>query len=730
MNRCKNKIIIVFLLLTCIPFQGWAAGNNSPVPIPLIDTPPLLDGKLDDPVWTKAARFQDFLSFKPDYGKIPSEETIVYMCSDRENFYFAARCFQKDTSRIKANVTRRDNMFSDDWVAFCVDTFNDYQSAYAFLVNPLGIQGDGMLNSNGDMDSSLDMVWYSKGMVDDKGFTVEVQVPFKSIRFPVKKEVKMNAWLVRNIVRTSENVCVPELSPEKGSTLSQFLPILVKNMKYNRIMEVLPALTHSRARAHEQGEWSKEELQTDFSLTGKLGITPSLVLDATYNPDFSQVEADAGQVDVNLRYALYYDEKRPFFLEGIEEFQFAGNTEEGPLARIVHTRTISDPVLGLKLTGKIGNKNSLAAIFAIDEPLDLNGNSDGGHSIFGILRFRHAMRKDSYIGGFYTGKEFSDGFNRVAGVDGRFRLSNLASFEYHLLGSLSRDPVENEDKDTSTGHALGLRFLYDSRKFDMDIGLQDISREFRVDTGYLTRRGLTRLAAFGIYHFYPKSTFFQRIDPFYWSFHILDKESNLVETFNLLTFRIFMPRTSMFRLDLVAANEVYAGKRFNTSGIGVRAESQIAKQLYFHIFYRYTGSIYYDPVNPFPGRSNNFSLTLEYQPVEKFNTLLDLSYSDFYRRSDNRKEFDYTILHSRTIFQLNKYLFFRAIAEYNFYWDKLFLDALASFTYIPGTVVHIGYGSVLEKTRWNKEIEAYVPDPRLQEVHRAFFFKVSYLWRL
>ena len=721
--RCINIFITVTLFLSAAAGL-WA---NEAVEIPLIDTPPVIDGKLDDPVWADAVRFERFITFKPDYGKEPTEKTVIYVCSDRENFYFAARCFEKDASKIMGTVTRRDNIFGEDFMAFNIDTFYDLQSSYAFVVNPLGIQGDGMADADGNLDGSQDMVWYSKGTIDDKGYTVELKIPYKSIRFPLKKEVKMGLWVVRQIVRTSEYDSFPEIHPDRGAILGQSQPILVKNMKYKRIGEILPAVTHSRTRSRQEGQWAAETTQTDFSLTGKLGITPSLVLDATYNPDFSQVETDAGQVDINLRYSLYYQEKRPFFLEGMEAFRLAGNTEEAPLTAVVHTRTIIDPLLGFKLSGKIGGKDSMAAIFALDEPLGDTGDNGGAEThraVFGIFRFRHVLKKDAYIGGFYTGRDVSGSYNRTAGIDGRFRLSKYAAAEYHLLGSLTR----REGEEKTYGHALGLRYYYGSRKVNLDVGLQDISPDFQVDTGFLTRQGVTRLAVFGMYSFYPKSKLFQRIEPFYWSYHLLDKESNLVETVNLFTFRLNMARSSMFRLDLLFGNEVYAGRRFDIGGFGFQGNSQITRHLFIQIFYRRTGGVFYDPDHPFPGKANRASFSLSFQPTEKFTTSLDLTYSDFFRESDSQKEYDYTILRSRTTFQLNKYLFFRGIAEYNTYRETLNLDALASFTYIPGTVVHVGYGAIREKTQWDGG--QYIPADRFMETHRAFFFKVSYLWRL
>jgi hypothetical protein len=273
MMRCKIYMVTVLLFITTV--RGLEANAAKEViEIPFIDTPLHIDGKLDEPVWRDATRFQGFISFKPDFGKPATEKTVAYACSDRENFYFAFRCFHKDVSQIKGTVTRRDNIFGDDWVSLNIDTFYNHQSAYAFLVNPLGIQGDGMTDANGDLDQSHDMVWFSKGIIDDNGYTVEIKIPFKSIRFPAKKKVKMGLWLVRNLVRTSELVCFPEFSKEKGAVLYQTQPVQVKNIKYKRIVELLPALTHSRDRLHDEGQWTAETLQTDFSLTGKLGDHP------------------------------------------------------------------------------------------------------------------------------------------------------------------------------------------------------------------------------------------------------------------------------------------------------------------------------------------------------------------------------------------------------------------------------------------------------------------------
>ncbi len=685
------------------------------------DISPVIDGKLDDEVWKKANTFSGFKTFQPDYGKDPHGKTKVYVTYDKENFYFAFFCSDPDPKQIKSTVTKRDNIFDDDWVGIVIDTFNDKQMGYGFFMNGLGIQGDGILNINGNLQGTHDMVWYSKGLMTKKGYAVECRIPFKSIRFPARKKIKMGLGFYRQIVRHSETASFPPVNDKKGTLLTQTQPVFISGIKYKRVVEILPAFTHEKKSKHNDGEFISEKGKNDLSLTAKLGLTSELTMDATVNPDFNQIEADAGRIDVNLRYDIFYEEKRPFFLEGNEEFEFAGNTEEAPLWAVVHTRNIADPQIGIKVTGKIGWRNSIAAIYAIDENPDPEIEKNAGFSIF---RFRHALKNDTYIGGFYTGRDFNGTSNRVAGADGRFRVSPISVAEFHLLGSTTNEG----DGIKTNGHAIALRYSMDNRNFVFDMGIQDISEDFRIDSGFLTRGNITRYALFGMYNFYPKSKFLQKIQPFYWSFHIKDKESGLLETFNLFTLRFHMPGQTMFRIDSILSNEVFEGKRFNTSGLGFNFYSQPIKFLVVSIFYRYNKRIYYDQDDPYQGYGSRASLYLELLPSDNLRSSFSLNYSDFYRDTDGEKIYDYTLVRNRTTWQLNKYLFFRAITEYNFFKEKLNLDLLASFTYIPGTVIHLGYGTIFEKLEWDQR--DYVSSDRFLEMGRGLFFKVSYLWRL
>ena len=693
---------------------------------------PKIDGVLDDAVWQAVKPWSDFKTIKPDYGRPVSEKTDVYVAYDREHIYVAFNCLDSDPAGIKTSMARRDSIDSDDWVAVVLDTFDDQQSGYLFVLNPSGIQGDGILNQDGNGNFDYDMVWQSAGKVSGQGFTAEMAIPFKSLRYPFKKVLTMGFGAARVIVRKSEQAHFPEFNPDHGSMLAQFQRITMSDVKYERNYELLPAVTFGQNNLQRDGFWQRDSRQFDFSLTGKLGITSDLTLDAAYNPDFSQVEADAGQIDVNLRSSLYYSEKRPFFLEGKENFDMAAPMEQDPLYAVVHTRTIVDPLLGFKLTGKVGRRDMISSIFALDEFPGQVAKEEGDEELagrnaaFAIFRYKRALRKDSFLGGFYTGREFAGGFNRLLGADGRFRLTHSSILEFHAFGTLSRD---GSGDDALGGSALGVRYNYNTRKWYIETGFNDISRNFRTDIGYVSRVGLTTLPALIIHYIYPRSKFFQKIEPFYWGYLARDRFSGLYETANVFVVRVSMPRQSQIRFDAIIGNEIFADQRFTINAWRVQGYTQILNQLYFEASVRRGDLIYYDPADPYQGRGTIVSLGLMFQPFEKFNNYLSVSFADFYRKADVEKIYDYTIVRNRLTFQFNKYLFLRGIGEYNTYYKKMNVDLLASFTYIPGTVIYIGYGSIYEKTQWRNEERDYFPANDFLKTRGSFFFKASYLWR-
>lgn len=688
--------------------------------------PPVIDGRLDDPVWSAAPSVSGFKTFIPDFGHDLSEATVAYMAYDSENLYFAFQCYDREPGKIKATLAKRDAIQTDDMVCINLDSFNDQQSLYALYVNPLGIQMDSRYASNKE-DFTVDLVWYSAGRLHEQGYSIELRIPLKSIRYSSGDRVEMGIFFERRISRRTEHGSYPALDPAKGyAFLTEMAPMEYFGLKKYTLFELLPAFTFHQGYSQDQGRLIRENGQPDLSLTGKYGLTPSLIFDGAINPDFSQVEADAGQVDVNLRYDLYFPEKRPFFLEGSEIFNLAGLSEASYPFEAVHTRDIVAPQAGFKLSGKLGKKDAVAAIFAADEPppLDSASGAEAKSAYFSIARYRRSLRGDGYLGAFFTDRERGASYNRVAGPDGQVRLNEATLLSFHALGSSTHGGGSAGRRE---GVATGLDLLYDTRNLRVDAGFQAISSDFATESGYLTRTGFL-MAGFSVSPFlYPKSEILKKITPILTSLQLRDEANGLWETFESLTVNFTLVRSTRIALGGLYSTEVYLGRRFETSGWLAMAASQVTKQIYVRFTYRDQKAIRYD-INPYQGYGQRAAATLIYQPSEKIHWELDFTYADFFRQAGSEKIYDYTIIRNRLTYQVNKYLFFRGIVEYNTYRKQLLMDLLASFTYIPGTVIHIGYGSLYEKIRWQDG--AYVPGHDLLETRRGFFFKASYLWRL
>ncbi|MCP4723415.1 MAG: carbohydrate binding family 9 domain-containing protein [bacterium] len=723
MMRVSTRLIGALLITILLFSTAQAVDPVEPFIAAKTDTEPVLDGVLDDPTWQNAAVITGFKTWYPDFEKDMSERTEVYMAYDRENLYFAFKCYDSEPEKIKSSVNSRDNIRADDWMGINLDTFNDHQSLYCLYVNPVGIQQDSRATSDNE-DMSVDVIWYSQGKIDDDGYTVEIKVPFKSLRYSDNMPVRMGVIFERSINRKSEIGTYPPLDPAQGANfLTQTNYFEMNDIREYRLFELLPGVTHSRNSDLSDGKLVSDGGDSEISLTAKYGLTSNLILDGTINPDFSQVEADAGQVDFNLRSGVYYQEKRPFFLEGRENFGIGGNGYWPPLRSIVYTRKIENPVAGFKLTGKIGQKSTISSIYARDELADYKNEGDNAH--FGILRYKRAMKNDGYIGGYYTGRELDKGHNRVVGSDGMIRINPASAIAFHGFYSNNR---EYETDDSDDGHSIGAEYAYSTRNMILLLGGKDITNNFNTKTGYLARSGITRGYAIFTPYYYPKDNkLIRRIDPTFLLSYTRDNIYDLNETWNSLELSFLMPKRSNVSVTAVAANEVFAGKVFDRHHGSVSGSSQFSNSLFISGSFQYGKKLRFSYADPHQGKGTDASLFLNFLPTPKMHFSLSWTYTDFYDSRIDEKEYDYTIVTSRNTYQVNKYLFFRGIVEYNSFYKEVMTDLLTSFTYIPGTVIHLGYGS-----RYNKNYDdsgIYRERDVYIETRRGLFFKTSYLWR-
>ncbi len=714
------RFFVLFLLLF-ITIQSFASKQE--VNAVKTNQAPLIDGNLDDEIWNTANRFTGFVTFIPDFEKPMPEKTIAWLSYDTDNLYFAFKCFDSEPDKIKATVSSRDQIFDDDFVCINLDSHNDQQSLYAFYVNPLGIQGDSRFSA-GNEDPSIDLVWYSAGKLDDDGYSVEISIPLKSIRFSKADTVQMGLFLERSIARTKTHGSFPEMDPEKGyAFLTQFMGVNYTGIKYRQLWEILPAVTYKHTDINRDGEMVKDLRKPEVSLTVKYGITSDLIFDGTLNPDYSQVEADAGQIDVNLRYQLLYPEKRPFFLEGMEKFKVAATQTSviDPIQMMVHTRTIVNPLTGAKLTGKISKKDEVNILYSADE-LERNtedGKKDYAH--FPLFRYKRNLKNESFVGFLYTGREATEFDNRVFGIDGQIRLNKSTMFEYNGFHSSTIDSV-----GTKPGNSFGLLLNHDTRNLNYQLSFKSVDEDFHVETGYLTRTGIYQLAGLLMPKLYPGNKVFNRLDFELFTTYTRDRIYNMNETYNFVSAQVRTQGRGIFKIKFLLSNEVFAGELFNTGGVNVLLGGAAGNWFEGYVVYRRMNGIYYN-ASPEQGKYNKITSMFNFQPRPKLNAEASISWYDFVSDVNGEKIYNYPIERLKVTYQFNKYLFLRGIAEYNGYNKELLCDALLSFTYIPGTVGHIGYGALFAQT--DRDLSFFDENHQPVQQQRGFFIKLSYLIR-
>lgn len=435
--------------------------KSSPVGIVKISSVPTIDGRVDEDVWKQAAVFKDFYQTYPGDNTQPSKPTEVYMMYDEKNLYVAFKCWD-EKDKIRATIANRDNVFGEDNVRMWLDTYNDQRRAYILGFNPLGVQQDGIFTEGQGADFSVDIVMESKGVIEDWGWSVEVKIPFKSLRYKTGKGTLWGFNAARNIDRFNDEFdqWLPDDRNVSGFLIKHGKISGLDDIKYERTLEVVPSVTFSetgsRVQANEvaAGRFVNQQIKKQIGVTLKYTLTPSITLDAAINPDFAEIEADAPVVTANQRFPIFFEEKRPFFLEGVDIFR-------SPL-QVFYSRNIIDPDVAIKLTGKSG-RNSFGIMAASDnapgnytehertlnaqcleqqradpriqcsrdEFLDKN-------SLFGIVRFKRDFGAENNLGFFGTYRGFPEQKNILGGFDGRIKWSPKMTSQFQVVGTTSR----------------------------------------------------------------------------------------------------------------------------------------------------------------------------------------------------------------------------------------------------------------------------------------------------
>ncbi|MBN2415678.1 carbohydrate binding family 9 domain-containing protein [bacterium] len=718
----------VFLLLRGAALTGMIIDGVTVTPLPL-QTAPVIDGSIDPAEWGAPLIDAPFITYNPTRGETLPQKTHVWIAYDRDCIYIAFRCYDTEPEKIKTSVTSRDNMFSDDWVGLSLDALGNSQSSYDLFVNPNGIQGDILTSAVSGEDVSPDFVWESAGRVHGDGYDVELRLPLRSIRFKSGETVEMGILFWRRISRLGTSGSWPEIPAGQG-IFNTHARALFHNLEPPILLEILPSITcGGQADRISKAAWSRYNTRGDFGIGLKYGLTSAVTAEATYNPDFSQVESDAFQAETNRRYPVFYSEKRPFFMEGTDIFDFS-IIGHGNMLTAVHTRQIVDPLWAGKLTGTSG-KTSFGVLSAGDEFPGYAWNDgqnpdEGKRSLYMIARGKFSLGGDNYIGALYSGREFAGTGNHVTGGDAQIRFGRNHQTAFSLLHSST-----NTGGRTLQGTGLNAAYSYQTRTFGTAVSYEHYDPHFAMASAFMQRSGIDGGWAYIGYNLFPdpeKTYWLRSISPELVYSRTFDLVTRKQDSYAYAGINFSFTRQGSLHLETDYTEEFWQGRMYRKNSALMSGSVQLNKWLRVEASTARGGRIFYYGNPSYAGYIYNGSFGFTLQPGEKFSQSV-FGYSEtFYRSADDAYIYNLNIINTRTTYQFNRYFFVRAILQYNSYDRRLLTDFLASFTFIPGTVVHLGYGSLYEQRTWDDH--AWMPGSgRLIEMHRGVFFKASYLWQ-
>lgn len=484
-----------------------------------------IDGDLSDPGWKNAAKIDRFYETQPADNIEPPVKTIAYFTYDEKYFYIGVRCEDPHPERIRAPYVDRDNVIgTDDNVAIFLDTRNDKRTAMELRVNPRGIQGDGFFNdANGNEDFSPDYFYDTAAKIDSGGWSAEYRIPFSSLRYPHQDPQTWNVLVWRNYPREFRYAIHSAPMPRGSNCLvCHTHPIVgLTGLPEAGHLVAAPYITTQqteRAAGPLGTRLERDPLHKDAGIDVKWTPTANNAIDMTLNPDFSQVEADVAQITVNQRFAVFFPEKRPFFLEGFDLF-------DTPL-QVAYTRTITDPRYGARTTGKIGNsaytllvtEDQGGGLTIIPGPLGSSFAPQDFKSVDAIGRIRRDIGS-SFIGGVFTDREIrGGGHNRVAGPDFNWRPSESDSIASELLVSDTTNPRRLDiapewNGEHSTSHAFHLGWNRQKSAYDAGLEARDIGDKFRADLGFIPQVGYREVDGGAGLRFYPNNKLIRFVRP-------------------------------------------------------------------------------------------------------------------------------------------------------------------------------------------------------------------------
>ena len=761
---CYAAAALVVAMGLSSPLLATSPPAFGQVTIPRVSSPPPLEEFLEmkpSPAWEgKLAKIDRFIQRTPSDGEPVSQRTEAYLGYDDKNLYAIFICFDNEPKKIRARLSRREDVFDDDSVELMLDTFHDHRRAYAFFSNALAVQADALWTEGQDWDFSFDTVFNTEAKLTPEGFVVKMAIPFRSLRFASNDPQTWGILLDRDVRRNNESSFWPRYSSRIIGRLNQEGDATgLENISPGHNFQIIPygifrSFRDLDLRDLDHPTFTQRDAFGQIGLDAKAVLKDKFVLDATANPDFSQIESDDPQVTVNQRFEVQFPEKRPFFLENANYFST-------PIP-LLFTRRIVDPQWGARLTGKDGpwavgmlvaDDASPGTEVAPGDPLF------GQHAYFAVGRVSRDLGSQSSLGVMFTDREEGPYFNRVGGIDGRFKLNSnwVAAFQ----GVVSSTLCSDTRNDVCTlgaylaGPAAEVTLQRDGRKLNYFLDYADRSDGFRTFTGFDPQPDIHNLYQRVQYSFRPEGKHLISWGPQMEVFHTFDHQGNYLNSGYFPALKAEFAGQTFLNLYYAKEMELLRPRDFsaltaNRKYLRHTSEVEFKTGLYrpvsFDLDYRFGSRINYDSpdnVAPFLAGRTSVTTTLTVRPTKSLR--VDNTYLLFrlHNRLGPTGSLNNHIIRSKWNYQYTRRLSFRFIGEYNAVLANpgfTYLETTRNFnadflvTYLvhPSTAIYVGYNSNLENVQLplRNDVDGdLLHSGRLRNDGRGLFVKASYLFR-
>jgi hypothetical protein len=740
------KAIGVFVLIAChIP--GWVVAQTNhqsqtrpEVTIQRISEKIVIDGYFNETAWSNAASISGFTEFFPREGAKPPYDTQVRIMYDNTHLYLGITAFD-DPQTVRSGLRDRDGIFNDDFVGIILDTYGNSTWAYEFFFNPIGIQGDMLLTGDNE-DFGFHIVHHSRGRITDTGYVVEVAIPFSELRFPDVEEQTWRATFWRTRPRSSrERSSWAAISRDDACFMCQFGTIRgISGIKSSQQIRLLPSITvtQSADRTSPSAKMDNDPITLKPSLGLSYSPSSSLTAELTINPDFSQIESDAGQIDVNTTTALSYPERRPFFQEGSDLFD----------SRIqqLYTRSINSPLAALKLTGR-QQRASYAFMSAFDEQSPIIIALEEGSrtivresSFVNVARFRQSFGNDNDLGLILTDRRYEEGGSGTTfGLDGRIRLNKTISTSYHVVVSHTDEGVDENtfvrfqnqtfasgkytlayDGERFTGSGLGVGVSQNGRNFRSNFTYTQLSPEFRAHAGFVNQNARRNVFNTSEITLYPRVNWMDQISLKHMGGLFYNWDGILKDKFSMPSVAVSLPGQTAIQIGYLWSVERFGGVRI--PGIE-RWDLNIMTQPTQYLSGRASitkGKFIARFARPaYLGEGHQISYSITVRPTSQLEIQPSIAWQELNNPTTNEELFSVYIARTRVSYQFTREFFLRIITEYNHGNGNIDIQPLLTYKINPFSVFYLGTNRLYSD--WDG-----MQDPSIQS--RQYFFKAQYLF--